>query len=452
MFMVIVLRLKWCNRMQYCNQIKINSSNKLTTYTPIRSKDENKEIDWQSIVGLFLSNICNKDFNVDTVEGFKIRCQEAFESIFNDKNDWNLIEKIYFSSDDLFKISPDFLILKSKSRKLEQHNIRIAEMYFNLVENKVNLDFENAQVNFIEREINEILNQTKKNKYEKYVVTEEAYLPYLSDNFMNDLLFLSKHPKYFIASIEKFLKLYGFLYSGQLALNLYDIFSEPSNKELYFILETEKASGERSFIKNYGYSLFNRRLEKVFPLLSMNEQLQTQFDTILPFWKFSKKLEDNELNKNILKNFLEEFTKLKGFEFDSTINTNSSLREILGEISKIAVKQFNTDFQEVNQSRIDVNNRIVNAYVKKLCKDFIQYRGAAGATLVINFDFFLLLTNLCIGERDKLRLNELLTEMENRGVYFDKKSHAEIIKFYERVGNVERMSDSGDAIYVKKTI
>ncbi|MFL9494978.1 DNA phosphorothioation-dependent restriction protein DptG, partial [Acinetobacter baumannii] len=86
------------------------------------------------------------------------------------------------------------------------------------------------------------------------------------------------------------------------------------------------------------------------------------------------------------------------------------------------------------------------------CKEFIQYRGAAGATLVINFDFFLLLTNLCIGENEKLRLNELLIEMRKRGIYFDKKSLVEIINFYERVGNVERMSDSGDAIYVKKTI
>ncbi|MFA0643989.1 DNA phosphorothioation-dependent restriction protein DptG, partial [Vibrio cyclitrophicus] len=28
----------------------------------------------------------------------------------------------------------------------------------------------------------------------------------------------------------------------------------------------------------------------------------------------------------------------------------------------------------------------------------------------------------------------------------------ELIKFYERIGNVERMSDSGDAVYVRKTI
>ena len=47
---------------------------------------------------------------------------------------------------------------------------------------------------------------------------------------------------------------------------------------------------------------------------------------------------------------------------------------------------------------------------------------------------------------------ELLEEFKSRGVYFDKKTQQSLIGFYERVGNVERMSDSGDAVYVRKTI
>ena len=39
-----------------------------------------------------------------------------------------------------------------------------------------------------------------------------------------------------------------------------------------------------------------------------------------------------------------------------------------------------------------------------------------------------------------------------RGIYFDKQSQAEIVQSYERIGNVERMSDSGDAVYVRKTV
>ena len=72
--------------------------------------------------------------------------------------------------------------------------------------------------------------------------------------------------------------------------------------------------------------------------------------------------------------------------------------------------------------------------------------------LVINQDFLLLLTNIAIGDNRQLRFQELLGEFRQRGVYFDKQSEQALVAFYERVGNVERMSDSGDAVYVRSTI
>ncbi len=83
---------------------------------------------------------------------------------------------------------------------------------------------------------------------------------------------------------------------------------------------------------------------------------------------------------------------------------------------------------------------------------FEQARGSAGKVYVLNQDYLLLLTNLAIGDREKLRLHELLNEFKRRGVCLDKQSQAALVELYERLGNVERMSDSGDAVYVKKTI
>ena len=71
---------------------------------------------------------------------------------------------------------------------------------------------------------------------------------------------------------------------------------------------------------------------------------------------------------------------------------------------------------------------------------------------VFNQDYILLLTNIVIGKRDRLRLHELLKEFEARGIFFDKQTQKVLVEFYERIGNVERMSDSGDAVYVNKTI
>ena len=72
--------------------------------------------------------------------------------------------------------------------------------------------------------------------------------------------------------------------------------------------------------------------------------------------------------------------------------------------------------------------------------------------LVVNQDFILLLTNLAIADRSSIRFQELLREFQSRGFYFDKSSQQALINFFERVGNVDRMSDSGDAVYVRNTI
>lgn len=61
--MVMLQKLKWYKSMQYCKRIKVSDTNKITTYTPIRSTDVNKDIDWQSVVGVFLSKICNKNYD-----------------------------------------------------------------------------------------------------------------------------------------------------------------------------------------------------------------------------------------------------------------------------------------------------------------------------------------------------------------------------------------------------
>src|SRR5690606_34688850 len=102
--------------------------------------------------------------------------------------------------------------------------------------------------------------------------------------------------------------------------------------------------------------------------------------------------------------------------------------------------------------RHEAGLRVVSTIKKTILNPFTQRRGSAGNIFVLNQENLLLLTNLVIGNRDKLRLYEILKEFEKRGIYFDKESCQALVEFYERLGNVEKMSDSGDAIYVKKTI
>lgn len=89
---------------------------------------------------------------------------------------------------------------------------------------------------------------------------------------------------------------------------------------------------------------------------------------------------------------------------------------------------------------------------KNMAADFVQVRGRSGRVLVLTQDHIILLTNLVVGHQVKLRFHELILGFQQRGIFVDKQTEQELIKFYERIGNVERMSDSGDAVYVRKTI
>ena len=63
----------------------------------------------------------------------------------------------------------------------------------------------------------------------------------------------------------------------------------------------------------------------------------------------------------------------------------------------------------------------------------------------------LLITSLCI-QKEKILLKELYEEYEKRGLYFDDKSKKEIENILTRLNFIDKKSDSGDAIYVRRIL
>ena len=66
----------------------------------------------------------------------------------------------------------------------------------------------------------------------------------------------------------------------------------------------------------------------------------------------------------------------------------------------------------------------------------------------------LLLTNLIISgsSESQLLIDDVIEGFKERGIWLDIQSKKALLKFYENVGNIEKLSDSGDAVYVKTTI
>lgn len=424
-------------------------NNKLNSFFPIRTKDRKDIFDWDSVLGHFVKYCYRKQVSTDEFDKFQDACKSAFEAKLDVPEFWSDIERMYFENDELYKISPELLLFKAQNVQGNSANKRLGDFFLNLLQDFYIEEKVDTKLNFIEEEIvqsfNNFVIQGKSAGTVTAKTNEEPYLPFLSNTFEKDLRFLNSKPKYFLSSITDFLKLYAFLYTAQLSINISEWSNgEPSSKRCYFIMDNEKASDERTWVKDFGYKQLERNFEKIFPFLAMSESLQESGSLKVPLWKLNELLKETD-STELLHEYALKFKdnrQLKTHILEPD-NTESALSNLL----TLSLAQF-----AKGESRHEINTLYCKAIETELCGHFIQNRRRAGRVLVFNQDYILLLTNIAIAEREQLRFHELLKEFEARGVYFDKQSQKLLVDFYERIGNVERKSDSGDAVYVRKTV
>ncbi|HEN3647567.1 TPA: DNA phosphorothioation-dependent restriction protein DptG [Yersinia enterocolitica] len=429
-------------------------NNQLDSYLPVRNKNNN--IDWQIVTGLVLSYAVKYKIDTYNLEQFREDCKTHLQTFNDEPAFWPLLERMYFSSLDIFRVSPLFLLFHAQfdDEKISSGSMadkRLGTLFANLMRGfSLNYPIQD-KLNFIEQQMLNKLNEKVKLLGEGPFAEEKPYLPYLVTCFQSDLAFLADHPQYLLQELTNTLRLYAFSWCAQLALNLDNWRDgEPKSKSLFFILDTEKASSERDQIKRFGYKWFSSQSEKLFPILSALEVLQWgKGAKKRPLWQvYQDTLNYSDPSSqilNALNKYLQEFIEDRQLSSrDQATNLDDAFKQLLS----VAVEQF----QGKKSERASVNRKYINELECQICADFIQVRGRAGKVLVLNQDRLLLLTNLTVGKNKKLRLHELLRGFEQRGFYLDNQSTQMLVAFYERMGNVERMSDSGDAVYVRKTV
>ncbi|MEN4522852.1 DNA phosphorothioation-dependent restriction protein DptG [Pantoea agglomerans] len=436
-------------------ELKVNKSNPQPCYLPVRNSNNN--IDWKCVTGLVLSYALKRKIEAYDPSQFRDDCKIHLQELLDEPAFWSILERMYFSSADIFRISPLFLLFYAQfdGEKIIAGSMadkRLGTLFANLM-GDFSLKYPiQDKLNFIELQMLNTLNEKIDFLEKSPFIEEQPYLPYLVTCFQSDLAFLEEHPQYLLQELENTLRLYAFSWCAQLALNLDNWQDgEPQSKSLFFILDTEKASSERDQIKRFGYKWFARQSEKLFPILSALEVLQVKGEKKRPLWQVYQDClnysDDSSKLLRDLNGYLQEFIEkreLSGSEYEQEDTLEDAFKKLL----TVAIEQF----QDKKSDRASVNRKYINELESQICADFIQVRGRAGKVLVLNQDRLLLLTNLTVGKNDKLRLHELLHGFEQRGFYLDNQSVQTLVAFYERMGNVERMSDSGDAVYVRKTV
>lgn len=436
------------------NELKVGN-NLLDSYLPVRNK--NNDISWQFVTGLALSYALKRKIEAYDPGQFREDCKTHMQEMLDEPAFWSVLERMYFSSQEIFRVSPLFLLFHAQfvGEKISAGSTadkRLGTLFANLM-GDFSLPYPiQDRLNFIEQQMLNKLNGKIKLLGKGPFAEEQPYLPYMVTCFQSDLEFLAEHPQYLLQELTNTLRLYAFSWCAQLALNLDNWQDgEPQSKSLFFILDSEKASSEREKVKRYGYKLFASQSEKLFPILSALEVLQVKGEKKRPLWQVYQDCLNypdppnqvlDEINDYIQKFISKEERDLPAR--DRATNLESAFKQLLS----VAVEQF----QDKKNTRADINRNYIKELESQISTDFIQVRGRAGKVLVLNQDRLLLLTNLTVGKNDKLRLHELLRGFEQRGFYLDNQSAQTLVAFYERMGNVERMSDSGDAVYVRKTV
>jgi DNA phosphorothioation-dependent restriction protein DptG len=422
-------------------------NNSAASFFPVSANSANNKYDWDTVVGFFIKALHNLelDKSIKTLDDFKLLCKTQLTNKLDGEPFWHIIEKMYFDNGQVLNISPEMQALKVLNPESSNAgDERLTSLLVNLMGGMQLNKPPTEHLNFLEKEIKHVFDSPKVTQVSKKIRKQHmAYLPYLSELFQKDLNFLASHPEHFLQNIKSFLKLYGFLYTAQLSLNIKGWAKEPSVKDCYFILDSEKASKERTKLQLHGHKQVIESSYALFPYLALNESLQDTKDVVLPFWQLFAELTAADIDA--LNNYAEAFYDDR--KLTSVIKPATSIGDASTTLTRLFTEQF-----KKGSSRESAFNCFVKATREILVSPFEVNRRRAGSYLVLNQDYLLLLTNITIGDRDKIRLHELIKEFESRGVFFDKSSEVCLIELFERMGNVERMSDSGDAVYVRKTI
>lgn len=440
--------------------ITVSNVNSLNGFYPVRTSSGDDSFDWEVAQGIVVRNIYKKvlsgDLHVKEGDGvsydkFKKICQSDFGKRLDNMDLWEYLEDMYFSTDTFYRIAPESLLFKITTLTLSSPKNRLGDLFSSLMQDYFNDSPERMKRNFIEQQIVDSLRSPNVlidftgSRYSKGI-EERPFLPFLTNCFRKDIQLLSNHPSYLIENLEGFMKLYAYLYTAQLALNIGGLSGEPTSRPLYFIMEKETASLERTELVRNGHQKVSENIEFIFPYLTMAETL-VDVDpgaARLPLWEIASRLTPADVVA--LRKYAKAFAEQRNLAFDFDDNVQEPIYW-LKKLLELSFMQFGK-----GETRAAAQGKFIRTTEVELCGTFVRNRGRAGKILVMNQDYLSLLTNLAIGNSERLRFHELLEEFKARGVYFDNKSQQALIQFYERVGNVERMSDSGDAVYVRKTI
>lgn len=296
----------------------------------------------------------------------------------------------------------------------------------------------------------------------------------IKTQFTQDLKYLASNEEMFLRHVEDIFKYYYFYYLTQVANRLNSFGLNNEVRPVFFSMDWETLSESRLTYLS-GWKRLQHDLTSLFAhantiellnYIEINGEPIGDYRQIREHWDSmnnSERIKLLDMVKSISRFYKSQIMNLKepfhtGCDWNKCEERlNDVLERKMGslkdELGKEIYSLFHrVDYQFINSGRSKPYNDYAKWFNGFCHVNFLKTRGRLGSTTVINQEFLLFLTKLCVGQEEKIRLNVLWEQLKLRGMTFDEASKGEIIKLFERINLLEKKSDSGDAQYVKSII
>lgn len=252
------------------------------------------------------------------------------------------------------------------------------------------------------------------------------------------------------------LEFYYFVYTVQACLQLEEAVNGNRTKciPLYFALDWEKSNQSRlCYIDGW-----NKKIEPVIKkmyahtvaLAIINLKEDSTPIGYRDLLKMAKKsTEDDAKVASELRKLTYAYRELFDCEEMTTIKRDTDAENDTAQELKFLVDSIVCQF--LHSGREAAYKKYPKPFLEFADK-FLKNRGRSGRILNITEDMLIFLTKIVIKDEEKMRLNDVFKEFEQRGVFFDNLSKEQVMKYYEKLNLIEKKSDSGDAQYVKRIL
>lgn len=411
--------------------------------------------DFLEVTGIIARLSQNKAAELDDVEDVFLENLRSSLDIQTEVTDSELLElfQTSFSSTRRVQLLPYIPVGDGKEETGKQ---QVAMFMVELLGLKENADWQRyiaarEENDLYSTVLSDALPELKEETYENKFVIQNAewYRKLFSADFRT--LMESENYNFISLNIDQLFSYYLVLYLINEGPSFGKLDTNPTG--YYFAYEKEKVSASRAAVTN-GYERIKSEVNQLLVYNDITDYINVLIGNVVLDLPETYEREvsiasilesDDDRLKQLIENlrsFNQIYAETNDKQYVYSTGSTGVKEQVLQEINQLK-GWLSEDIDTATQGRF----RKTYDEIRNL--GYLKSRGRLGSVLNASQELILMFTAVVVGSKEHMLVKNVFSGLEHHGLRFDKQSKKEIVDFFEEVNLLEKMSDSGDAQYVK---